>query len=112
MVVLRGKPRAVAHPRQKPTLLQRRLAVVYDTSGPRVTLGFLWFAGVVAALVVGPVALVPLYAAVAALAGAQAGLAWRAAGSGANPWVAGLAGAAVVIGAAWVSGRWGWPWCW
>ena len=55
-VVLRGKPRAVAHPHPRPTLLHRRLAVVYDTAGPRVTFGVIWFAAVVGALVIGPVA--------------------------------------------------------
>ena len=99
--MLRGKPRAVAHPHPKPTLLHRRLAVVYDTAGPRVTFGVIWFAAVVGALVIGPVALVPLYAFVAGLAGLQAASAWRTEGSAANRWVALLAGGAVVVGAAW-----------
>jgi hypothetical protein len=106
-VVLRGKARAVVHPRQKPTLFNRRLAVVYDTSGPRITLGVIWFALVIGALVVGPGALVPLYGAMAALAGFQTASAWRTAGSQADRWVAALAGAAVVIGAAWGIGSLG-----
>ena len=105
--MLRGKPRAVAHPHPKPTLLHRRLAVVYDTAGPRVTFGVVWFAAVVGALVIGPVALVPLYAVVAGLAGFQAASAWRAEGSAANRWVALLAGSAVVVGAAWGVGSMG-----
>jgi hypothetical protein len=106
-VVLRGKPRVVAHPRQKPTLLDRRLAVVYDTAGPRVTLGVLWFAANVVALVVGPVLLVPLYAIAAGLAGFQAATAWRRAGADAAPWAAGAAGALVVVGATWGIGSMG-----
>ena len=100
-VMLRGKPRAVAHPHPRPTLLHRRLAVVYDTAGPRVTLGVIWFAAVVGALVIGPVAVVPLYAFVAGLAGFQAASAWRAEGSAANRWVALLGGSVVVVGATW-----------
>jgi hypothetical protein len=106
-VVLHGKPRAVAHPTPKPTLFSRRLAVVYDTSGPRVTLGVIWFGLVIGALVVGPVALVPLYAVMAALAGFQTASAWRAVGSGANRWVAALSGALVTAGAAWGIGSLG-----
>ena len=106
-VVLRGKPRAVVHHRQKPTLFRRRLAVVYDTSGPRVTLGVLWFLLVVGALAVGPGALVPLYAAMAALAGFQTASAWRAVGSKADRWVAALAAGAVAAGAAWGVGSLG-----
>jgi hypothetical protein len=100
-VVVRGKPRPVVHPRQKPTLFNRRLAVVYDTTGPRVTLGVVWFLLVIGALAVGPGALVPLYAAMAALAGFQTASAWRAVGSRADRWVAALAGGLVTAGAAW-----------
>jgi hypothetical protein len=106
-VVIRGKARPVVHPSARPTLLGRRLAVSYDTSGPRVLLGVLWFALVIGALVLGPVALVPLYAAMAALAGLQTAAAWAQAGSGASPWVAATAGAAVVVGAAWGVGSMG-----
>jgi hypothetical protein len=100
-VVVRGKQRAVVHPRPKPTLFSRRLAVVYDTSGPRVTLGVLWFLLVMGALAVGPGALVPLYAAMAALAGFQTASAWRAAGARADRWVAAVVGGLVTAGAAW-----------
>jgi hypothetical protein len=107
VVVIRGKPRPVVRSRPKPPLLGRRLAVVYDTVGPRVTLGVLWFGAVLGALVAGPVVLVPLYAAMAALAGFQAASAWRAEGSQANRWVAALAGALAASGAAWGVGSLG-----
>jgi hypothetical protein len=55
----------------------RRYAVVYDIDGPRVRLGIAWFAVVVAALVIGTVALAVVYAACAAIAAAQAARAWR-----------------------------------
>jgi hypothetical protein len=83
------------------------LAVVYDTSGLRVTRGVIWFALVIGALIVGPVAVVPLYAVVAAAAGFQVASAWRATGSGADPWVAGGVAALVTVGAAWGVGSMG-----
>jgi hypothetical protein len=106
-VVLRGKPRPVAHPREKRPLLGRRLAVVYDTAGPKVTLGVVWFVALIGGLVVGPKLLVPLYALVAALAGLQAATAWRTVGSGAVRWAAAVGAALVVVGATWGVGSMG-----
>jgi hypothetical protein len=56
---------------------QHRYAVPYRTDGPKITLGLVWFAGAVAAAYFVPFLLVPLVAAVAAVAGLQVGHAWR-----------------------------------
>ena len=99
VVSIRGKERPVATVRPRPTTFGRRYAVAYDVEGPRVRMGLLWFGLVVAALVLGPIALVPLYSVMAALAGYQSARAWRGVGSGADPWLAGL-GAGAIAGSA------------
>jgi hypothetical protein len=73
----------------------RRLAVVYDTDGPRIRLGVTWFVVVVWALVVGLEALAPLYAAAAGLAAAQAATVWRRRGG--RPHVLGAAVGAALL---------------
>lgn len=73
----------------------RRLAVVYDTNGPRIRLGVAWFLVVMAALAVGLEALAPLYAAAAALAAAQAATVWRRRGG--RPHVLGAAVGAALL---------------
>jgi hypothetical protein len=55
----------------------RRYAVVYDTDGPRVRLGILWFLVAVVALVVGPLTAALCYGAAAAVAAAQVAKVWR-----------------------------------
>lgn len=99
-VEIRGKTHKVAAVRARPTLLGRRYAVVYDVNGPRVRMGVLWFGLAIGALVLGPIAVTPLFAAVAGLAGYQSVRAWRAVGSGANQWVAALGAACIVGGSA------------
>lgn len=73
----------------------RRLAVVYDTDGPRIRLGVTWFLVVMGALVVGLEALTPLYAAAAGLAAAQAATVWRRRGG--RPHVLGAAVGAALL---------------
>lgn len=99
-VTLRGKTRQVVTRSSRRSLLGRRYAVVYDVEGPRIRLGILWFAAVVAGLVVGPALLVPLYAASAGWAGHQIAMAWRAAGLPGDPWLAAAGAAAITAVAA------------
>lgn len=73
----------------------RRLAVVYDTDGPRIRLGVTWFLVVMGALVIGLEALAPLYAAAAGLAAAQAATVWRRRGG--RPHVLGAAIGAALL---------------
>ena len=101
------KARQVAVSRPRPTMFGRRYALVYDVEGPRVRMGVLWFALVVGALVLGPVAVTPLYALMAGLAGYQSAVAWRRVGSGANPWLAAVGAAAIAGGAAYGVGLMG-----
>jgi hypothetical protein len=83
-------------------LPRRRLAVVYDVSGPKVRLGVLWFLANVAGLAVGLELMTPLWAVTAGIAGLQASRAWRKAGVRAHRAVGG-AGAALIAAAAAVS---------
>jgi len=55
----------------------RRYAVVYDTSGPKVRLGVLWFVVAVTAIAVGPLAVGLVYGGTAALAALQTARDWR-----------------------------------
>lgn len=55
----------------------RRYSVVYDTSGPKVRLGILWFLVALAAIAVGPLAVALVYGGAAAVAAGQAARAWR-----------------------------------
>jgi hypothetical protein len=58
---------------------QQRFAVPYDTEGPRLTMGVLWFAAALAATVAGPYPLAVLTGVVAVVASLQGVLAWRSA---------------------------------
>jgi hypothetical protein len=73
----------------------RRYAVVYDIDGPHIRLGFVWFVIAVAALVVGRVALTPLYGVTAAVAGNQTAVAWRARGQRPDRFVSTMAAGAI-----------------
>ena len=55
----------------------RRYGVVYDTSGPKVRLGVLWFLVALGAIAVGPLAVALVYGGAAAVAAGQAARAWR-----------------------------------
>lgn len=55
----------------------RRYRVVYDTSGPKVRLGALWFLVVLGAIAVGPLAVALVYGGAAAVAAGQTARAWR-----------------------------------
>ncbi len=55
----------------------RRLAVVYDTNGPKVRLGMAWFVVAAAALAVGPLPSALVYGLAAAIAAAQTSRCWR-----------------------------------
>lgn len=85
--------------RQRRKYTKRRLAVIYDVNGPRVTLGVAWFVLTVLALVAGRLAIGALYSFVAAFAAMQTARAWRKAGarpdrlaSGVGAYAIGLAG--------------------
>ena len=56
---------------------RRRYAVVYDTDGPLVRLGVLWFVLAITVMAVGPLPTALLYGGVAAVAAAQTAHAWR-----------------------------------
>jgi len=74
--------------------------VVYDIDGPRIRLGVLWFAAVVAGLAVGPALMVPLYAVAAGWAGLQIARAWRALGAQVRPALAAGGAASIPVAAA------------
>ncbi len=97
-VTIRGKERRVSGARQKRTAVGQRYAVVYDTDGPKVVLGVLWFVAVVAAIAVGWWVVTFIFAIAAGWAALEASLRWRERGVAADPLVAGL-GAAVVAAA-------------
>jgi len=78
----------------------RRYAVVYDIEGPRIRLGVLWFAGNVAALMLGLLAVVPLYAVTAGVAALQTARTWTARGRRPHRVVAGAGAAALPVAAA------------
>jgi hypothetical protein len=67
--------------RERRKYRRRRLAVVYDVKGPRVSLGCAWFAVVVLALLAGRFALGLLYSLTASAAAFQAAFAWQKAGA-------------------------------
>ena len=72
----------------------RRYAVPYDTAGPRVRLGIIWFLAAGAALTVGPLPTAIVYGGMAAAAAAQSARCWRRGGARPNEVVAaGMAGA-------------------
>lgn len=55
----------------------RRYRVVYDTSGPKVRLGILWFFVVLGAIAIGPLAVALVYGGAAAVAAGQTARVWR-----------------------------------
>ncbi|MCP4084141.1 MAG: hypothetical protein GY745_03650 [Actinomycetia bacterium] len=71
----------------------RRYAMVYDTAGPKVRLGFLWFIWQFEAIYLGRWAVALTFAAVAGMAGWQAAKTWVDRGAADDRWlVAGLVG--------------------
>lgn len=97
-VTIRGKERKVSGAKVRRTAIGQRYGVVYDTDGPKVTLGVLWFVGLLAGLFVGWWVVTFMFAIAAGWAALEASLRWRERGVAADPLVAGL-GAAVVAGA-------------
>ena len=101
-------PRGPGHARpRRQKIDRRRLAVVYDIEGPRVRLGIAWFALAMAATVISPFTTALVYAATAGMAARQMVKAWgsvswqadAAAGLGALPVLAALAGTKVAVAA-------------
>jgi hypothetical protein len=76
-----------------------RYRIHYDIDGPRVRLGMLWFAGAVAATIMGIGALGLYYGLAAAAAAAHTARTWRARGASADSAVA-FAGAALITAGA------------
>lgn len=105
---MRPAPRHLpARPARRAGIDRRRLAVVYDIEGPRVRLGIAWFLGALVAVAASPFTAALVYAAAAGLAARQVARAWGtvswqadlAAGLGAVPVLAALAGTPVAVGA-------------
>lgn len=95
----RAKAERATKPRPWPLrwLPRRRLAVVYDISGPKVRLGILWFLANLAGLAVGLELMTPLWAITAFVAGMQASRAWRRRGVQADRVVAGGGAALIAV---------------
>lgn len=68
------RPRAAGQDRRRKG---RRYRVVYDTSGPKVRLGILWFLLGLVAITAGPLAVALLYGGAAAVGAGQTARAWR-----------------------------------
>ena len=75
-----------------------RYGVVHDYRGPRMRLGVLWFGGILAALLVGPLGVAALFAGAAGLAALQIATRWNKRRVAVSPLVAG--GGAGAIGLA------------
>ncbi|MGI8938556.1 MAG: MoaD/ThiS family protein [Iamia sp.] len=103
-VTIRGRERAVAGTGERRTLLGRRYAVVYDTSGHQVTYGVAWFAAAVGCLALGWAPLTLLFGVAAGWAALEAAARSTEAGRDADPWVAGLGGGAIAAAGAAGSG--------
>lgn len=103
-VTIRGRERAVAGTGARRTGLGRRYAVVYDTSGYKVTFGVAWFAAAIGCLALGwaPVAL--LFGAAAGWAALEAAARSAEAGRDADLWVASLGGGTIAAAGAAGSG--------
>ncbi|HEU5150029.1 MAG TPA: MoaD/ThiS family protein [Iamia sp.] len=100
-ITVRGKERPVSGMRPRRTAFGRRYAVVYDTDGPKVTLGVIWFVAMMGAVAMGWWALTFLFGIAAGWAAMEAADRWRERGVAADPWVAALgAGAVAAAGAA------------
>ncbi len=89
--------RAAAAPRSRRA--PRRYAVPYDTAGPRVRLGVVWFLVAATAVVVGPVPTAAVYGGAAAVAAAQSARCWRREGARPNEVVAAAMAGAMAGGA-------------
>jgi len=72
----------------------------YDTDGPRIRLGLLWFVVLLVAIALGPWPLAVVLALVAGAAASQTAAAWRRVGLPANAPVAGLAALGMPLAAA------------
>lgn len=99
-----GKP-ARWRPQRRPLgerepLFGRRLAVVYDVTGPRIRLGVLWFAVAVASIRLGRFVGAVVFGAVAAVAALQTLRAWRYKRRGGHNIVAGCTAFALPVAAA------------
>ncbi len=103
-VTIRGRDRAVSGSGPRRTLLARRYAVVYDTSGHQVTFGVAWFAAAIACLALGWAPLTLLFGVAAGWAALEAAARSAEAGRDADLWVAGLGGGAVAAAGAAGSG--------
>jgi hypothetical protein len=93
--------------RARRKVTRRRLAVVYDVNGPRVTLGLGWFLLTLIALVAGPFGVAALYGVVAAMAGFQTAACWRRAGARPHRLIAGIGAGVIALaaaGATWLVG--------
>lgn len=88
-----------------PVVPEHRLWVVHDTNGPRIRLGVAWAGLAVVAVALGPLPAAMLFAVVAGVAATQTGAALRRDGEPAQPVVAGVAAAAIVLLAAAPSSR-------
>ena len=77
----REAKRVSSRVRERRKYRRRRLAVVYDVNGPRVSLGCAWFALAVLALLAGRFAVGLLYSLTASVAAFQAAFAWQKAGA-------------------------------
>lgn len=93
-----AEARSRAESRQR-RWLDRRYAVPYDTDGPKVTLGVLWFTAVLGAAVFDVRAMLPVTGAVAVVAALQVAQAWRFQLDLRRPLVAVLAGSIPVAAA-------------
>lgn len=93
-----AEARARAESRQR-RWLDRRYAVPYDTDGPKVTVGVLWFAAVVTAALFDVGAVLAVTGVVAVVAALQVAQAWRFELDVPRPLVAALAGSIPVAAA-------------
>jgi len=83
--------------RERRKYRRRRLAVVYETNGPRVRLGLGWFAVVVLALLAGRFAIGLLYSLTASAAAFQAAYVWQKAGARPHRLAAGAGALAIGV---------------
>ncbi|MEO7555318.1 MAG: hypothetical protein ABIV94_01775 [Acidimicrobiales bacterium] len=112
----KGKPAnkaAAGRPNRRPTKApahqsrmrrHRRLAVAYDTDGPRVRLGLLWFVCEMASAVLGVVGIAVLFSVTAGVAAMQTARCWRKDGARPSRQIAGAIAALLVPAAAFTTG--------
>jgi hypothetical protein len=102
----RSAPRPA--PRRRPGRrrgrFHQRYGVVYETDGPHVRLGVLWFATALGALVAGPLGAAVVYGVAAAAAAAQTARAWHVAAPRPSDLMAGAGAALVAAGASFGAG--------